>query len=94
MPKATAKFETAKGSKYLQQLCKHFSHKLDVSFTKTSGKIALPTGPAALEANSNFLRITVEADDIETLKRAKNIIDKHLIKFAFRENIQGVNWVD
>lgn len=92
MPKATAEFETPHASKYLQQLCKHFAHKLDVSFTENTGQIALPTGPAELEAAPGVLRISVEVDDGETLGRAKHIIDKHLIKFAFRENIQGLDW--
>lgn len=92
MPKATAEFETQNASKYLQQLCKHFAHKRDVSFTEHTGQIALPTGPAILEAVPGVLRISVEVDEADTLDRAKHIIDKHLVKFAFREISQGLEW--
>lgn len=93
MPKSTAEFETPHASKYLQQLCKHFAHKLDVAFTEDAGQIALPTGPAELQATSDMLRITVAVSDKDTLARARHIIDKHIVKFAHRESIQGLDWV-
>lgn len=34
-----AAIPTAEASRYLQQLCKHWSHKLDVSFTPNDGRV-------------------------------------------------------
>lgn len=92
MPKSETRFDTPNASKYLQQLCKHFAHKLDVSFTEANGNIELPTGPARLEATAETLLITVEVDDIEKMDRAKNIVEKHLAKFAFRESMKEFVW--
>lgn len=39
---STARLETANASKYLQQLCKHFAHKVEVRFDETEGHCALP----------------------------------------------------
>lgn len=80
-------------SKYLQQLCKHFSHKLEVAFTEASGNIHLPTGPAELIASSDTLLVSVSVEDELEMDRAKRIIDNHLVKFAFRENFEGFEWL-
>ena len=39
MPAAQATIPTASASRYLQQLCKHWSHKYAVSFTPEHGTI-------------------------------------------------------
>ena len=41
---AVAEVPTASGSRYLQQLCKHWSHKFTTDFTPEQGTIALPLG--------------------------------------------------
>ena len=89
---AKARFETAHGSKYLQQLCKHFAHKLAVEFDECAGRIALPTGPAVLNASQAALSITITADDAAGVIRARQIIDDHLRRFAFREGFDTMDW--
>src|SRR3546814_19658189 len=42
MTSAIAKVPTAHGSKYLQQLCKHWQHNLAVEFTPGHGTVAFP----------------------------------------------------
>ena len=39
---STVRVPTAKGSRYLQQLCKHWSHNLAVEFTETKGTVTFP----------------------------------------------------
>lgn len=39
---STARYPTAHASKYLQQLCRHFAHKVAVRFDAHSGHAALP----------------------------------------------------
>ena len=39
---ATAKVPTKSASRYLQQLCKHWSHNLAVTFTAEEGTITFP----------------------------------------------------
>lgn len=88
----TGKFNTDKASKYLQQLCKHFSHKIDVRFDDTSGEVALPPGPARLTATDSALLVTIDAQDNDSLDKAKGVIDSHLARFAFRENFTAMDW--
>ncbi|MDK3075347.1 DUF2218 domain-containing protein [Sedimentitalea sp. JM2-8] len=89
----TGRFETPNGSKYLQQLCKHFAHKVAVEYDPENGAVALPPGPARLTATGDALSVEITAEDDAGLARARHIIDDHLRRFAFREEFAGMNWV-
>ena len=84
--------QTEQASKYMQQLLKHFAHKIEVEYDETDGKAALPTGPAELKASPSELRVRITGADDEALKTARHIIDSHLERFAFRENFTAMNW--
>lgn len=88
----TGRFETLNGSKYLQQLCKHFAHKVAVEFGPDSGAVDLPPGPARLTATGDALSVEITAEDEIGLEHARNIIDDHLKRFAFREECEGMDW--
>ena len=88
----TGQFETPNGSKYLQQLCKHFAHKVIVEYDDEEGLAALPAGPARLYASATGLRVEITAEDAEGLIRARHVIDDHLKRFAFREGFEGMAW--
>ncbi len=88
----TGWFATPNASKYLQQLCKHFAHKIDVSFDDTHGEAALPPGPAVLDATEQGLTVQISASDEEGLRHARLIIDDHLKRFAHRENFEAMSW--
>ena len=88
----TGRFETTHGARYLQQLCKHFAHKIDVSYDAQDGRLALMTGPARLHADATGLSAEITAEDDAGLDRARQVIDKHLERFAFRESFTGMDW--
>lgn len=90
--KETGRFETTHASKYLQQLCKHFSHKTEVTFDASSGVVALSQGPATLAADDAALTVEIAASDVEGLAKARHVIDAHLARFAFREEFNGFEW--
>lgn len=41
-------FPTAHASRYLQQPCKHFGHRVEVFYDEKTGRAALPPGPARM----------------------------------------------
>ncbi len=88
----TGRFATPHASKYLQQLCKHFGHKTEVRFDSDSGEVALSAGPAKLSASDSELLVTVSAPDEDSLAKARTVIDKHLARFAFREEFEQMQW--
>lgn len=88
----TGHFETPNSGKYLQQLCKHFAHKVTVEYDDESGVADLPPGPARINATGNLLSIEISAEDETGLELARHIIDDHLKRFAFREGFKGMGW--
>jgi len=89
---ATGQFETKQASKYLQQLCKHFAHKVEVSYDASAGRVAFPMGPATMTATEDVLSVSVSGRTKDEVTRAKGIIDSHLARFAFRENFEKMDW--
>lgn len=88
---ASADIPTAHASKYLQQLCKHWAHKLSVEFDPQDGKIGFDIGEARLHADAETLKLTVEAPEAEQLDRLKDVVERHLVRFAFREEL-AITW--
>lgn len=78
---------TEHASRYLQQLCKHFSHKLPVTFDLIAGTMRFPLGDCMLEARQDMLLITTVSPDAESAWQLADIIERHLIRFAFREEL-------
>ncbi|WP_412049259.1 MULTISPECIES: DUF2218 domain-containing protein [unclassified Hoeflea] len=88
MTQSISRVQTPKASQYLQQLCKHFGHKVPVEFDPLNGSIKLPFGICMLEARGEELILSVEGDDTGKLEQ---VIGSHLERFAFRESL-NVTW--
>jgi uncharacterized protein len=93
MPAAQATIPTASASRYLQQLCKHWSHKFAVDFTPEHGTIPFDeTRVCTLDALPEHLALRIEAADDVTLQHMQGVVIEHLKRFAFREEIGDVQW--
>ena len=92
MLRATAEVATASASRYLQQLCKHFAHKIPTTFGPTEGTMTFPLGPVTLAADGERLTLTVEAEDAARLAELEDVVARHLVRFAFRETL-AIDWV-
>ena len=86
------RFDTPNASKYLQQLCKHFAHKVAVEHDEIRGTVTLGMGPATLQASETTLTAEVTAPGAADLAEARDIIDRHLARFAFREEFEAMTW--
>jgi hypothetical protein len=86
---------TAQGSKYLQQLCKHWSHNLAVEFTPEQGRVVFPRnarganwqgdGIVTFVAGPRQLECRIEASEPAQLEALQGAVTRHLDRFAFRE---------
>ena len=92
MLSSSSQFETEKPGKYLMQLCKHFAHKVEVTYNEEIGEVNFPCGTARLQNKTNRLEFHVEAPSEEELKMCQSIIENHIVRFAFRENLEKLNW--
>ena len=99
-----AQVPTANGSRYLQQLCKHWAHNLEVEFTPERGTIKFPrdargaTWPAdglvTMVAHPDALECRIDASGPEHLAGLKGALARHLDRFAFREAPLTFPWQD
>lgn len=88
-----ARVSTVSASRYLQQLCKHWSHKFAVAYTPEKGSIPFADDRRCLlEATPDHLAMRIEANDEATLARMESVVVDHLKRFAFREDLSEITW--
>nr|WP_241484075.1 DUF2218 domain-containing protein [Ruegeria sp. ANG-R] len=91
---ATGQAATENASKYLQQLCKHWSHKGQVKFDANTGTVSFDGGNSVeLKATPETLQVEASAGPRGDLERWKLVISDHLKRFAFREEFELI-WND
>ena len=90
MSETTAIVPTENASRYLQQLCKHFSRKVEVEFNAEAGTVSLPFGTCQLSADAEQLVLKGTSEDAN-LPRLESLLGDHLARFAFREN-PTIDW--
>jgi uncharacterized protein len=101
---ATAQVPTQSGSRYLQQLCKHWAHNLEVNFTPEQGTVIFPkdargadwpsAGLVTMIAHPETLECRVDASSVGQLEGLKGALARHLDRFAFREAPLSFPWED
>jgi len=92
MPIAKASVPTASANKYLQQLCKHWSHKLEVELSEKKGVVKFPAAMVTLEPGADALEVEIEGEASEEVERLKGVVASHLDRFAFREAPLRFDW--
>ncbi|MEZ0496969.1 DUF2218 domain-containing protein [Sphingomonas sp. IW22] len=99
-----ARVPTEHGSRYLQQLCKHWSHNLAVEFSDDRGVITFPRDArgadwpgdavATFDASADMLEIRIDASAGGQLEALKGAVERHVDRFAFREAPLRYDWQD
>lgn len=92
MPVTTSYYATAHGSKYLQQLSKHFAHKVEVTYDANTSQVVLEASQIFMNADADGLSFRITADDAKAMIHARFVIDSHLVTFAHREAFMGLTW--
>lgn len=87
-----ARLSTDKAARYMTQLAKHWGHKFVVYLDDTSASIPLPIGDCRMLADDAGLDITVEASTHDGLAKLEDVVGEHLLRFAFRENVDKLAW--
>ena len=84
---------TNDASRFLQQLCKHWSPKFEVTFTPSEGRVPFPNGATCtMSATSDALALRVEAADAAEAARMAEVVINHLQRFAFRAPLVVPDW--
>ncbi len=84
-----AQIPTAQARRYLGQFVKHFAHKLPFALLETneSGEVRFPAGLCLLTADDAALNLALTADDPAEMARLQDVVERHLVRFAFREKL-------
>ena len=101
---STASVPTASGSRYVQQLCKHWAHNLAVTYDDGKGTIVFPRDARGAEwpgdarvtmiAHPDSIECRIEATAEGQLEGLKGALARHLDRFAFREAPLSFAWQD
>ena len=92
MSASRALVPTASASRYLQQLCKHWGHKFEVTFNAHAGRVALPFGPVEMTAADEALEVVCRIEGEGDLARMQEVVVEHLNRFAHREGELVFDW--
>ena len=76
---------TANGRKYVLQLGKHWAHKLEVAFDGDRATIRFPDAVALLDPGADAIAVSISGEDPANVERLKDVVARHLDRFAFRE---------
>lgn len=87
-----AKVATPNGGKYVRQLCKHWSHKLEVELDGDTGKVTFPSGVATMEADGEGIAVSITGESRDDVERLTDVVAKHIDRFAFREAPLVYEW--
>jgi len=85
--------KTQSGSKYLQQLSKHWAHKIE-ALAYDAQKAHIPFDREVLLelfAREGELEVRLCAPDEETLVNYEGVFVRHIERFAFRETLE-ISW--
>jgi hypothetical protein len=89
---ARASVPTESGSKYVEQLCKHWAHKLPVTFEGNTGVVTFDASVTTMIAQANAIEVSIRGEDREAIERLKDVVARHLDRFAFREAPLPFDW--
>lgn len=84
--------KTRSGDKYVQQLCKHWAHKLDTRIEGDIGTVTFPSATAVLAADRQGIAISISGQDREDVERLTDVVARHIDRFAFREAPLNYEW--
>ena len=93
LPSSIARVATPKARNYMIQMCKHFGHKLPVKYDDAGGRLQFEQRVCEFDITQpGILTIALQADDERGLHAIEDIVDRHLRRFAFKEEL-AIAWV-
>ncbi len=88
-----ADIRTARARNYLIQLCRHFGHRIEATHSDNRGRIVFGAGVCDLNAEDpDILRAEMSARGEAELATLEDVIERHLKRFAFKEDL-SVQWI-
>lgn len=80
-----AKVATAHGLAYTKRLCRHFAHKIPVEVEGSRGTLQFQFGLCTIDNDDEHMHIRIEVPDADLLDRAEDVVARHLIRMANKD---------
>lgn len=91
MPASRAKVTTEQAVRCLTRLCRHWSHKFQVSFDETRGEIVFDPARCTLTVVEGGLEVIIEAPDATALDQLEPVVADHMQRMVNAETLQ-IDW--
>lgn len=82
--------QTDHAARYMGQLVKHFAHRRPTVLEAGHGRVAFDIGVCEVQAGDALVLTCI--GPAETMAQLQDVVARHLVRFAFRENELQVNW--
>ncbi|RKR03477.1 hypothetical protein C7446_2002 [Kushneria sinocarnis] len=89
MADATAIVTTESGSRLINRLCRHWSHRFEVEHDDSHGHVDFGESQCSMSAHPEQLVITVHAGE-EELEGMQNVVAEHLQRMAGEERLEVI----
>lgn len=90
----TATVSIERPARYGKQLASHLSHKIPVAETDTGWTANIREGLGIITPLTTELVLEAHAPDQETLEVVKDVLERHLRKFAAKLEPLEITWSD
>ncbi|WP_232493821.1 DUF2218 domain-containing protein [Novosphingobium kaempferiae] len=87
-----ATVKTQNGGKYVRQLCKHWSHKLETQVEGDVGTVRFPNAVTTMAADGEGIAIAISGESREEVEQLTGVVARHIDRFAFREEPLVYEW--
>lgn len=88
-----ATVRTARASRNMTRLFKHFQHKVEVNYDEHAAYGDFPFGRCEMRALEDRLLIDCATANEEASGRMRHVIDDHLFRFSGEEGLE-IQWQD
>lgn len=87
-------FQTERADAYYSRLVSHFAHKIPVDEGPEGALLRFVCGQVQLRRTAGGLDILARAETAEGLAQTREVLESHLLRFAFREAPAPLVWED
>ena len=88
----SANIRTASAARIMKRLCKHWSHKLQVSYDDDQGRVLFDPAVLNMQVLPQSLQATLSHADDDTLIRLQQVVADHLQRMA-QPKVLVIEWV-
>lgn len=90
--KTETEFHSARSRGYLATMVSHFARKIPVEEKDDTVRLKFSCGLAELCVIEGGLQLRIEAATPEQMRQTCEVVEGHLLRFAFREDPEPLVW--